>query len=110
MPRARSGPTLTVEGDRFTLETPCLATDGSWLKTGPGAVTLSPSGRTSRTCNPASAAQSRAWAQAMRGPLRYSNGPNGEMLLAGGGHWNGHRVTHSLRYRHLPTTDPLSAC
>lgn len=87
MPGARSGPTLAVEGDRFTLETPCLATHGGWTQTGPGAVTLSPDRRTSRTCNPASSGQSEAWAAAMRGPLRYVNGPNGEILLAGGGHW-----------------------
>lgn len=87
MPGARSGPTLTVEGDRFTLDTPCLTLEGSWTQAGTGAVTLSPGSRTARTCNPASRGQSEAWAQAMRGALRYSNGPNGEILLAGGGHW-----------------------
>ncbi|MDT9600258.1 META domain-containing protein [Sphingosinicella rhizophila] len=87
MPGARSGPTLTVEGDRFTLETPCLTMKGSWTQTGPGAVTLRPERSISRTCNPISRGQSEAWSQAMRGALRYSNGPNGEMLLAGGGHW-----------------------
>jgi hypothetical protein len=87
MPGARSGPTLTVEGDRFTLETSCLTTEGGWAQSGPGAVTLSPDRRTARTCNPASRGQSEAWGQAMRGALRYSNGPNGEILLAGGGHW-----------------------
>ena len=87
MPGARSGPTLAAEGDRFTLETPCLAAEGGWTQIGPGAVTLSPDRRTPRTCNPASRGQSEAWVQAMRGPLRYGNGPNGEILLAGGGHW-----------------------
>lgn len=87
MPGARSGPALTVEGDRFTLETPCLTTEGSWAQTGPGAVILSPDRRSARSCNPASRGQSEAWVQAMRGPLRYGNGPNGEILLAGGGHW-----------------------
>lgn len=87
MPGARSGPTLTVEGDRFTLETPCLTTEGGWTQTGPHTVTLSPDRRAARTCNPASRGQSDAWAQAMRGALRYGNGPNGEILLAGGGHW-----------------------
>jgi heat shock protein HslJ len=87
MPGARSGPTLTVEGDRFTLETPCLTAEGGWAQTGPGAVSMSPDRRTARTCNPASRGQSEAWAQAMRGALRYGSGPNGEILLAGGGHW-----------------------
>jgi heat shock protein HslJ len=87
MPGARSGPTLTVEGDRFSLETPCLTAEGGWTQTSPGAVTLSPDRGTARSCNPASREQSHAWAQAMRGPLRYGNGPNGEILLAGGGHW-----------------------
>jgi heat shock protein HslJ len=87
MPGARSGPTLTVEGDDFTLETPCLVTRGSWLQSGSGAITLKPEHRTERNCNAASRGQSEAWAQAMRGALRYSNGPNGEILLAGGGHW-----------------------
>lgn len=83
----RPGPTLTVEGDRFTLETPCLTQEGSWTQADPGAVTFIPDRRNSRTCNPASREQSEAWAQAMRGPLRYVNGPNGEILLAGSGHW-----------------------
>ncbi|HEX8240934.1 MAG TPA: META domain-containing protein [Allosphingosinicella sp.] len=87
MPGARSGPVLTVEGDRFTLETPCLAAEGSWAQTGPGAAVLTPDRRSPRACNPASRAQSEAWLEAMRGPLRYGNGPNGEILLAGSGHW-----------------------
>ena len=87
MPGARSGPILTVEGDRFTLETPCLVAEGGWTQTGPSAVTLSPDRRAARTCNPASRGQSEAWLAAMRGALRYGNGPNGEILLAGGGHW-----------------------
>jgi hypothetical protein len=87
MPGARSGPTLTVEGDRFTLETPCLKAEGSWTQAGPDSVTLVPERRTSLACNPASRGQSEAWAQAMRGPLQYRTGPNFEVLLAGGGHW-----------------------
>jgi heat shock protein HslJ len=87
MPGARSGPILTVEGDRFTLETPCLVAEGSWAQSGPGAATMAPDRRTTRACNPASRGQSEAWLAAMRGPLRYGNGPNGEILLAGGGHW-----------------------
>jgi heat shock protein HslJ len=87
MPGARSGPILTVEGDRFTLETPCLVAEGGWAQTGPGAVALKPDRRSARACNPASRTQSEAWLAAMRGPLRYGNGPNGEILLAGGGHW-----------------------
>jgi heat shock protein HslJ len=87
MPGARSGPILTVEGDRFTLETPCLVSEGGWTQTGPGAVTLRPDRRATRPCNSASRGQSEAWAEAMRGPLRYVNGPNVEILLAGGGHW-----------------------
>jgi len=87
MPGARSGPTLNVEGDRFTLETPCLFTEGGWTQPGQGVVILSPDRRTIRSCNAASRGQSEAWVGAMRGALRYSNGPNGEILLAGGGHW-----------------------
>jgi hypothetical protein len=87
MPGAKSGPVLTVEGDRFTLETPCLNAEGTWAQTGTGAVTLTPDWRAPRSCNPASRQQSEMWLAAMRGPLRYSNGPNGEIVLAGGGHW-----------------------
>ena len=87
MPGARSGPVLTIEGDRFTLATPCLEGEGSWTQTGPGAATLTPERRSPRACNPASRGQSEAWLAAMRGPLRYGNGPNGEILIAGGGHW-----------------------
>jgi hypothetical protein len=87
MPGARSGPTLTVEGDEFTLETPCLVTSGSWLQSGLGAITLKPKRRTERNCKAASKGQSEAWAVAARGALRYTTGPNGEILLVGGGHW-----------------------
>ena len=87
MPGARSGPTLTVEGDRFTLETPCLVAEGGWTRAGTGAATLKPDRRSARPCNPASRGQSEAWLAAMRGPLRYGTGPNGEILMAGGGHW-----------------------
>lgn len=87
MPGTRSGPTLTVEGDRFTLTTPCLKTEGGWTQTGLGAVTLAAEGHIPRTCNEASHGQSHAFAEALRGPLRYGTGPNGEILLAGGGHW-----------------------
>jgi len=87
MPGARAGPSLTVEGDRFTLETPCLTTEGSWTQTGSGTAALKPERRALRTCNPASRKQSEAWSQAMRGSLRYGNGPNGEVVCAGGGHW-----------------------
>ncbi|MCP3732487.1 META domain-containing protein [Sphingomonas sp. MG17] len=87
MPGARSGPVLTVEGDRFTIETPCVVAEGSWAQTGPGAATLKPERRTARSCNAASRVQSDAWVTALRGALRYGNGPNGEILLAGGGHW-----------------------
>jgi heat shock protein HslJ len=87
MPGARSGPVLTVEGDRFTLETPCVAAEGGWTQTGPGSATVKPDRRSARACNPASRGQSEAWLAAMRGPLRYGTGPNGEILLAGGGHW-----------------------
>jgi heat shock protein HslJ len=87
MPGARSGPTLTIEGDRFVLRTPCLTAEGSWTQTGPGTVVLAPDRRAALACNPASRGQSEAWLAAMRGALRYGNGPNGEVLLAGGGHW-----------------------
>jgi heat shock protein HslJ len=87
MPGARSGPVLTVEGDRFTLATPCFEGEGSWSQAGPGAAVLRPERRSARACNPASRGQSEAWLAAMRGPLRYGNGPNGEILIAGGGHW-----------------------
>ena len=87
MPGARTGPVLTVEGDRFRLETPCLVGEGGWTQTGPGAAVLRPDRRAPRTCNPDARGQSQAWLAAMSGALRYGNGPNGEILLAGGGHW-----------------------
>ena len=84
---ARSGSTLTVEGDRFTFETPCVVMEGSWLQSGVGDVTISPNRRTARSCDPGSRGQSQTWTEAMQGRLRYNSGPNGEILLAGGGHW-----------------------
>jgi heat shock protein HslJ len=87
MPGARSGPILTVEGDRYTLETPCLIAEGKWAQTGTGTATLEPDKSTARACNAASRGPSEAWLAAMQGKLRYGTGPNGEILLAGGGHW-----------------------
>lgn len=87
MPGTASGPILTVEGDRYIFETPCFLAEGGWTQTGSDAATLKPDRRTPRVCSAASRTQSEAWLAAMRGALRYANGPNGEILLAGNGHW-----------------------
>jgi hypothetical protein len=95
---------------------PCLVAEGSWAQAGPGAVALAPDHRTARACNPASRVQSEAWLAAMRGALRYGNGPNGEILLAGGGHWmagdlvrRGSRDAASLAGRYEVEGGPTAA-
>lgn len=87
MPGARTGPILLVEGDRFTFETPCVVVEGNWSQNGADTVSFSPDVRTPRACNSSSRMHSEDWTGAMQGTLRYVNGPNGEILLAGGGHW-----------------------
>lgn len=87
MPGVRQGPVLIVEGDTYSFETPCLTQRGAWRQSGAGAVLLTPGAAQPRNCDAASRGQSEAWVAAMRGPLNYVTGPNGEVVLAGGGHW-----------------------
>lgn len=87
MPGARQGPTLAIEGESFKLTTPCLILEGRWQALGEGAARFAPGLETARACPEPSKAQSRQYAEALKGDKRHVSGPNGEIVMAGGRHW-----------------------
>ena len=87
MPGARQGPTLMVEGESFKLNTPCLTLEGRWHALGNGSARFVPDRETVQACPEASKAQSRQFVEALKGDKRHVSGPNGEIVIAGGGHW-----------------------
>lgn len=84
---ARQGPTLKIEGERYELTTPCLTVEGRWRMLGHGAARFVPVQETAKACPEASRAQSRLFADALKADKRHVSGPNGEIVMAGGGHW-----------------------
>ena len=80
-------PALIVEGDRFRLDTPCLTLEGDWSQTGEGRARFVPGRRTPLPCAAPARARDGAIAAAIAGEKQYATGPNGELVLAGGGHW-----------------------
>ncbi len=87
-PTARGqAPALIVEGDRFRLDTPCLTVEGGWSPRGEGRASFRPDRRTPVACAAPAKARDAAIAAAIAGDRDYATGPNGELVLAGGGHW-----------------------
>ncbi len=77
---------LTLEADRWTLETPCGAREGPWRQL-EGAVELGAGAPTARPCTAELARRVEALAGALTGRLDYVVGPNGELVLANGRNW-----------------------
>lgn len=87
-PAARGeAPALIVEGDRFRLDTPCMTLEGGWSQASEGRARFAPDRRTPLPCAAPARARDDAIAAAVAGEKPYVTGPNGELVLAGGGHW-----------------------
>ena len=84
----RQAPQMIVEGERYRIDTSCLTAEGPWRQTGEGQARLeAPVATATRTCSAVAQTDARALLAAMPGDKRYVTGPNGEIILAGGGHW-----------------------
>lgn len=88
VPNWREQPQLLLEGERYRLDTACLTAEGTWQQAAQNAARLDTPGVTAtRACPEELQTGSRALLAALPGEKRYVTGPNGEIILAGGGHW-----------------------
>lgn len=78
---------LIVEGDGFRLDTSCGTLEGGWEQQGEGRARFVPGHRTPKACPAAERAWHERLANGLAGEKRYVTGPNGEIVLAGDGHW-----------------------
>ena len=83
----RQVPALIVEGDLFRLDTACGTAEGGWPQLGEDRVRFETGRRTSKACSTAERAWNERLANRLEGEKRYVTGPNGEIVLAGGGGW-----------------------
>ena len=83
---ARQPARLTLEADRWTLETRCETRSGPWRQAD-GAVVIEPGRAERRACPAGAAAAGAALAEALQGRLGYVVGFNGELVLAGESRW-----------------------
>ncbi len=86
LPGAQVPARLTLEADRWTLETPCATRGGPWRQLD-DALIVDPGGMTERPCSQPLLGQSDMVARALAGRLAYVVGPNGELVLASKAHW-----------------------
>jgi heat shock protein HslJ len=81
--------TLSFEAETWTLSGPCGTRSGGWRQEGDR---IRPLGQVSATPSPCTAEAARldaAAAAVMGSTARFATGPNGEILIGGGGHWIG---------------------
>jgi heat shock protein HslJ len=84
---AARGRVLTFDADRWTLTSPCGPRTGPWRQEGQRVIAEAPAPASAPSCAPeAAAADARLLAMLDADP-RFVTGPNGEILLGGGGHW-----------------------
>lgn len=77
---------LRFEADRWTLQGGCGRRTGEWRQSGDRIhARLSPGA--AETCTGAEAAIDDAVAAMLESHPRFTTGPNGEILIGGGGHW-----------------------
>lgn len=76
---------LRFEAERWSLTGPCGPMGGEWRQRGDAIVaTAAPA---TRTCPAEAAALDSAIAASLSAGPRFVTGPNGEILIGGGGHW-----------------------
>lgn len=84
---AARGRVLTFDADRWSLTSPCGARTGPWRQEGQRVIAEAPAPASARPCpSEAAAVDARLLAMLDADP-RFVTGPNGEILLGGGGHW-----------------------
>jgi len=82
-----SGPTLRFEADGWSGRAACATLMSGWRQQGDRIVSIGPVATTQQACPPAQAAVDSALAALIQAGPHVLTGPNGEILIAGGGHW-----------------------
>jgi heat shock protein HslJ len=83
----QGGLTLAFEADRWTLTGPCGTRWGGWRQSGDHVEPVGAAVAQAKPCPAAAAAHDAALAALLASPTRFTTGPNGEILIGGGGHW-----------------------
>jgi heat shock protein HslJ len=81
------GRTLTFEADRWLLASPCGTRGGAWRQTGDRIVADAPDPAPAVSCAAEAAAMDASLVAMIEADPRFVTGPNGEILIGGGGHW-----------------------
>ncbi|HEV2865063.1 MAG TPA: META domain-containing protein [Allosphingosinicella sp.] len=85
-PGREGGGALRFEADRWSAQAACATLSGTWRQERDRIVLTGPSATTEQLCpEPAAAMDARLGALMAANP-RFVTGPNGELLIAGGGH------------------------
>jgi heat shock protein HslJ len=79
-------PVLRFEADRWSLRSRCFRIDGRWRQTG-DRIEARPDPIAGQTCPPAPLRIDRSLPALLASSPRFVTGPNGEILIGGGGHW-----------------------
>ena len=79
-------PTLLFEAGRWSLSGPCGERGGAWRQSG-DRIEAAADPAPPSDCAPDEARISAQMAAAMASRPRFATGPNGEILIGGGGHW-----------------------
>jgi len=78
--------TLAFEADRWSLSSECGATGGAWRQRG-DRIEARPDPVATRACRAEAAAIDDRLIALLAARARFVTGPNGEILIGGGGHW-----------------------
>ena len=86
-PGRENGRRLVFEAESWTGQAACATLSGGWRQQGDRILLTGPAATTEQLCPPADAAIDRKLAELMAAGPRFVTGPNGEILIAAGGHW-----------------------
>lgn len=78
--------TLRLEAERWSLAGACGTSGGSWRQSG-DRIEARPDPIVTRACSADAAALDDALKALLSAQPRFATGPNGELLIGGGGHW-----------------------
>jgi heat shock protein HslJ len=78
---------LAFEADRWTLTSPCGTRSGAWRQAEQRIIAEVPDPRPVASCSAEAAAVDARLLAMIDADPRFVTGPNGEILIGGGGHW-----------------------
>lgn len=86
-PGRENGRRLRLEAESWSGSAACATLSGPWRQQEDRILLSGAIATTEQLCPPADAAIDRKLAEIMAAGPRFVTGPNGEILIAGGGHW-----------------------